>query len=120
MEWYEYLKDKWNLDVIIIVIVFLSGFFQEKYLSKFVWVKDGRFNASLKTLAVSLIASSIYILLIHNEAKRASETGVALIPWAKYFIGYFAATSLYDLGIRPIRKWITKKLGEPETNNTNN
>lgn len=119
MEWYEYLKDKWNLDIIIIVIVFLSGFFQEKYLCKFSWVKDGRFDASLKTLIVSLIASSIYIILIYKEAKRTSEDGTALIPWAKYFISYFAATSLYDLGIRPIRKWITKKLGEPETNNTN-
>lgn len=120
MEWFEYLKDKWNLDVIIIILVFLSGFFQEKYLCEFKWAKDTRIDASLKTLIVSLIVSSIYIFLMHKELKRVAEDGKAFIPWAKYFISYFAATSLYDLGIRPIRKWITKKLGESDTPNDNN
>lgn len=115
MEWFDYLKDTWNLDIIIIAIVFLSGFFQEKYLIDWKWVKDGRLDASLKTLAISFIASSIYIILMYKEAKRSSTDGIVLLNWSKYFISYFTATSLYDLGIRPLRKWITKKLGEGDT-----
>lgn len=114
MEWFDYLKDKWNLDIIIIGIVFLSGFFQEKYLCDAKLVKDARLDASIKTLAVSFIASSIYIVLMYKEAKHNSTDGTVFLPWAKYFISYFTATSLYDLGIRPLRKWITKKLGDDD------
>lgn len=115
MEWYDYLKDKWNLDIIIIAIVFLSGFFQEKYLIDFKWAKDARFDASLKTLVVSLIASSIYILLMYRDAKHQSDGAAVFIPYGKYFISFFMATSLYDMGIRPLRKWIKNKLGEKDT-----
>lgn len=118
MEWFDYLKDKWNLDVIVIVLVFLSGFFQEKYLCEFKWVKDARIDASLKTLIVSFVVSSIYIFLMYKEAKRIAEDGKALVPWAKYFISYFAATSLYDLGIKPLRRWIKTKTGNTEPDNT--
>lgn len=120
MEWFDYLKDKWNLDVIVIILVFLSGFFQEKYLCEFKWAKDARIDASLKTLVVSFIVSSIYIFLMYKELKRVSEDGKALLPWAKYFISYFAATSMYDLGIRPLRKWIKKKTGDTEPDIVNN
>lgn len=112
MEWYDYLKDKWNLDVIIIVLVFLSGFFQERFLRLWPWFKDGRLDASCKTLVVSLVVSSIYIMLIYKEAKRVAEDGIAFIPWGKYFISFFAATSLYDFAIRPLRNWIKKKTGD--------
>ena len=86
MEWFDYLKDKWNLDIIIIAIVFLSGFFQEKYLCDTKWAKDARMDASIKTLAVSLIASSIYIILMYKDAKHSSTDGNVFLPWAKYFI----------------------------------
>lgn len=120
MEWFDYLKNTWNLDVIIIVLVFLSGFFQEKYLCEFVWAKrDARIDASLKTLAVSFVVSSIYIYLMYKESKTA-DAATAMIPWAKYFISYFTATSLYDLGIRPLRKWIQRKLGDSDSNKTDN
>lgn len=111
MEWYDYLKDKWHLDTVIVAIVILSGFFQEKYLCIWQWLKDKRFDASVKVLAVSSVVSLVYILLMHKEAKHLSEDGAAIIPWGKYFISYFAATSLYDLAIRPIRKWITARFG---------
>lgn len=110
MEWYEYLKDKWNLDVIIIGIVFLSGFFQEKYLTTFMWSKDSRIDGSLKTLVVSLLISSIYIVLIYKESQKADAA--TALSWGKYFISWFAATSLYDLGIRPLRKWLKNKFGD--------
>lgn len=120
MEWYEYLKDKWHLDTLIVAIVILSGFFQEKYLAVFQWVKDKRYDASIKVLTVSSLVSLIYILLMYKEAKRLSEDGVAIIPWGKYFISYFAATSLYDLAIRPVRKWIISKLGQSDDIQQNN
>lgn len=109
MEWYDYLKDKWHLDIVIVALVFLSGFFQEKYL-RVPWRKDPRFDASLKTLVISLIISSIYILVSYKEAKRMDAD--TFIPWAKYLFSWFAATSLYDMGIRPLRKWIKKKAGD--------
>lgn len=112
MEWYDYLKDKWNLDVIIIILVFLSGFFQERFLKIFTWVKDARLDAAWKTLVVSLIVSTIYIVLIYKEGKRTAENGTVLLPWGKYFISFFAATSLYDFAIRPLRNWIKKKTGD--------
>lgn len=112
MEWFEYIKEKWNLDLIIIMIVFLSGFFQEKYMCKWEWKKDSRYDASLKTLAVSLIISSIYILVVYRETKRTATDGIVVLSWGKYLISYFAATSLYDMAIRPLRKWLKKKFGD--------
>jgi hypothetical protein len=115
MEWFDYLRDKWNLDIIIVALVFLSGFFQEKYLCPFTWVKNPRFDASLKTLAVSFTVSSIYILIMAKELKRVNVDGAtALIPWGRYFFSYFFTTSLYDMGISPLRRWIKKKTGEPD------
>jgi hypothetical protein len=115
MEWFDALRDKWNLDVIIIALVFLSGFFQEKYFIGWVWLKNARLDSSLKTLAVSFVVSSIYILILAKELKRANVDGAtAFIPWGKYFISYFAATSMYDMLISPLRKFIKNKTGNTE------
>ena len=115
MEWFDYLKDKWKLDIIIILLVFLSGFFQKKYLSSIkINKKDGRLDEGWKTLIVSLIISTLYIFITYKEAKRMSEDGTSFIPWGKYLISYFAATSLYDFGIRPLTNWIKRKTGDTE------
>lgn len=115
MEWYEFVKDKFNLDVIIIAIVLLSGFFQERYLPEWKVAKDPRLCAALKTLFVSFIAGSIYIFLIYKQEKGVAEQGAkVLLPWVKYFISYFFATSLYDMVIRPFRKWIKAKTGDTD------
>lgn len=115
MEWFDYLRDKWNLDIIIVALVFLSGFFQEKYLQLWVWAKNARLDASFKTLAVSFLVSSVYILIMAKELKRANVGGATLlIPWGKYFFSYFATTSLYDMAISPLRRWISKKFGQPD------
>lgn len=92
--------DKWNIDAVILLMVFLSGLFQEKYLGIVSLVKDPRLDSSLKTLLVSFVAGSVYIVLVYWDSKE--------LPYVKYFISYFTATSIYDLAIRPIRKWITK------------
>lgn len=101
MQVVEFL-DKWNIDAWILVIVFLSGLFQEKYMTRVKFsTTDARLDGSLKTLAVSAVAGCIYLYLMYRDNKDN-------FPYVKYFVSYFAATSIYDLAVRPIRKWITR------------
>lgn len=95
------------LDIYIIGLVILSGFFQKKYFKGFCLSKDGAYDSALKTLGLSAIVSGIYILLV-------KDPNVAT-PYAKYFLSYFAATSLYELLINPFVKWIQKKTGSDDT-----
>jgi hypothetical protein len=99
MDYLIELSSKWNIDLIIVAIVLLSGFFQERYLFMFYISKDSKHDQAIKTLLVSLVASIVYILLLYKGAE---------IAWAKYFISYFAATSLYELLVKPFTKWIEK------------
>lgn len=99
------LTDK--LDFWVMGIVLCSGFFQTKYLKGFCWSKDGSYDSALKTLALSAVASSIYIILA-KDPERANN-------WAKYFVSYFAATSLYELLVNPFIKLIQKATGQKET-----
>lgn len=121
MEWFEYLRDKWNVDVIIVALVFLSGFFQEKYLTGWVWINNARRDASLKTLVASFIFSTLYIIVAAKELKRANIDGAtAFLPWGKWLFSYLFTVSLYDQGIKPIRDWIKKKTGDKTPDPTNN
>lgn len=95
-----------KLDFVIVGIVLCSGFFQKLYLKGIVFTKDSSYNSALKTLLVSGVASAIYILAIKDP-----ENG---INWAKYFLSYFAATSLYELLISPFVKWIKGKIGNSD------
>jgi len=104
MDTLHLLIEKLNIDPIIVALVILSGFFQEKYLCHFKLSKETRYDAALKTLAVSFIAASIYIVLIYDKTVP--------LPAAKYFISYFAATSLYDMVIRPVTKWMKKLISK--------
>lgn len=106
MDFLQYMQDKWNLDLIIILIVLLSGFFQSRYLVK-TWIKTSeKHDQAIKTLVVSFVVSLVWIYL--------SNLGKAdALPFAKYFISYFAATSLYELLVNPFTKWIKKQTGEP-------
>lgn len=115
MEWYEYLTQKWNIDVIIVAIVFLSGLFQEKYFH-FELSKDKRYSNALKTLFLSLLVGVIYAFIVYHDAKVAARNTPDVsvsIPLKMYFISYFAATSLYDMAVRPFRNWLNKKFGNP-------
>lgn len=113
-DFFDELIKKWNLDLIIFTIVLLSGFFQERFLPYWNLVKDSRLCAALKTLIVSLIASSVYIFFSYKQVKGSAEGAEVLIPWGKYFMTFFAATSVYDLLIRPLRRFIAKVTGEKE------
>jgi hypothetical protein len=92
------------IDPIIMALVFLSGFSQEKYLVGISFSKDKRWDASIKTLGLSFIVTTIYILLVVREG--------GIFSLVKYFFTYFMTTSIYDIAIRPIRKWITRMLNK--------
>ena len=96
-----------KLDFWVIGIVLCSGFFQTRYLKAFRWSKDPSYDSALKTLALSAVVSSIYILLAKDTEKANN--------WAKYFVSYFAATSLYELLVNPFIKLIQKATGQKET-----
>lgn len=118
MEWYDYLTSKWHIDPIIIAIVFLSGMFQEKYF-RFELAKDKRYSNGLKTLFLSLLVGVIYAFIVYHDEKAALKKSGAedisvSIPLKMYFISYFAATSLYDMAVRPFRNWLNKKFGNKE------
>ena len=105
-----------HLDYIVLAIVFLSGFFQERLwpYDQHRLVKDKKYDTTLKTFFISLFFSAAYIFLVKKE-------GELEISWTKYFLSYFAATSLYELLIKPITKWIKrmaeKIFGKDETDN---
>lgn len=101
---FDALLDK--VDIVIAAIVLCSGFFQAKYLKAFYFSKDASYDSALKTLALSAVASAIYIVLLKNPESATN--------WAKYFISYFGATSLYELLITPFIRWIKKRTGEIE------
>jgi hypothetical protein len=83
--------------------VLCSGFFQSRYFKGFSLSKDASYDSALKTLALSAVASSVYIVLARNPAVATN--------WAKYFVSYFAATSLYELLISKFVDWIKEKAG---------
>lgn len=118
ISFFDDLIKQWNLDLIIFAIVMLSGFFQERFLSGWKVSKDSRLSAALKTLIVSFLASSIYIFFSHRQLKGHGDGADVLIPWGKYFMTFFAATSVYDLLVRPFRRWLAKVTGEKDEEKT--
>lgn len=101
MNFFDSFLDKF--DVWIVGIVLCSGFFQSKYLKGFIWSKDSGYDSALKTLAVSAVASAIYIVLLKDPDSANN--------WAKYFVSYFGATSLYELLVQPFIRMIKRKTG---------
>lgn len=95
-----------KLDLIVMGIVLCSGFFQKMYLKGFKLSNDPSYDSALKTLLVSGVASAIYILALKNPQEGNN--------WAKYFVSYFAATSLYELLVSPFVRWIKAKTGQTE------
>jgi predicted neutral ceramidase superfamily lipid hydrolase len=92
-----------KIDVYVVVIVLCAGFFQSRYLKGFALSKDSSYDSALKTLGLSAIASTVYIVLAKDPAHATN--------WAKYFISYFAATSLYELIISKFVDWVKEKTG---------
>lgn len=114
METLSYIKEYLHIDPIIVLLVIGAGFFQGYYLKSWTVVKDEKTNGALKTLIMSLLFVAGYIIILSVTDKLPKEV------WANYFVSYILATSLYELLIRPLTKWIQKRLnkfsGEPDNN----
>ena len=106
MNFLDAIMDK--VDLIVVALVLCSGFFQKMYLKGFTISKDSAYDSALKTLLVSAVASVIYIVLFKDPDKANN--------YAKYFISYFGATSLYELLINPFVNWIKSKTGQDKPN----
>jgi|JI10StandDraft_1071094.scaffolds.fasta_scaffold518208_2 hypothetical protein len=104
MNFFNSIADK--LDFWVMGIVLCSGFFQRKYLKAFYFSKDATYDSALKTLLVSAVASCVYIFLLKDPDSANN--------WAKYFVSYFGATSLYELLVQPFIKWVKKATGQDE------
>lgn len=101
-EFLDYASQHWNVDILVVLIVLLSGFFQGSYLTIFTFSKNVKTDSAWKTLLLSFVVSVIYIWLSHKGQKDP-------LPLAKYFFSYFLATSLYELLINPFKNWIIQK-----------
>lgn len=101
------------VDFFIFILVIGAGFAQNRFLSPFVWYKkDSRYDATLKTFAVSLIFSGLYIWIYKYELKGASDTDqLAAVPVMKFFISFALATSFYDIILRLFKIELKKKTG---------
>lgn len=93
-----------KIDFVIVALVLCSGFFQARYLSGIKVVKTDSLDSALKTLGVSFAVSAIYILTLKDPNKPDN--------WAKYFLSYFFATSMYELLVSPFVVWIKKVTGQ--------
>ncbi len=102
------------IDFTLVILVIASGFLQAKFLSPFTWFKkDPRYDATLKTFAVSFVLCGIYTWLVKHEANLAPESEqVQGITWLKIFISYTIATSFYDLILRLFKIAVKQKTGQ--------
>lgn len=87
MQW-----DSLHLDGVIILLVISSGFWSKKYLDTV------NILPAWKTLIVSFIFTSLYVLLLIISNNFRVEKIV------DYFISFAIATSLYDLILKPVIK----------------
>lgn len=85
-----------NINPLVVLIVIAAGYFQRYYLTGWKW------SSSVKTLLVSFVASAAYLLLSTEVTKEIL---------ANYFFSFFMATSLYEIVLKPITKWLESKFG---------
>lgn len=84
--------DKLPIDIIMIIIVLLSGLFQQKYLFNI------NMNGAWKTLIVSFIFCIIYVLLFSYAFGFKQELPL------RWFFSYILSTSLYELLLKKFLK----------------
>lgn len=93
------------IDVLMVIIVLLSGIFQTKYM------QDLKLPGAWKTLLASLFFSTIYILI---KIFSGADIQQDLLNW---FFSYLFATSFYELLFKSLVK---KYLPEEKVNNESN
>lgn len=104
MDLIEILKDKYNIDIVVILLVFLAGYFQKSYFTGFRLSKNDHNDAMYKTLLLSGVVSGVYIYLNYVE------DGAGDIPLRMYFMSYFTATSLYEMAVKPVTAWVNRNI----------
>ena len=88
-----------NIDLIIVLLVIASGYFQSRYLT------DWKLNASLKTLLIATIFTFIYLSLNCNFDSLELAKPCLLMA----FISYAVATSFYEIIIKHTMTYINNK-----------
>lgn len=85
-----------NINPLVVLLVISSGYFQRYYLTSWNWSK------AVKTLTVSFVVSVAYLFMSNEVTKTIL---------ADYFFSFFIATSLYEIFLNPLTRWIEKKVG---------
>lgn len=96
-----------HIDPIIALIVLCAGIAQSLYelpfLDNFICLaklcKTEHGTAAWKTLIISFLFSGIYLAILQKQGRFNVNV------WDKYFISFFAMTSLYDLFLK---RWVDK------------
>ena len=83
-----------HFDVAIMILVICSGFLVKKF-----WTQQGRLDTAWRTLILSAALVVVYTIIMITT-HELHET-----YWAKCFVSYTAATSLYELIIKKIQRY---------------
>lgn len=105
--------DTKHVDFNVFILVIASGFFQQRFLTPFCWYKkDPRYDATIKTLAVSAVFCALYIWIYKIQMREvpAAERNPGEAAM-KFFISYACATSFYEVIVRLFKRFFTKKTG---------
>lgn len=91
------LQTTLHINIIIVVLVIASGFFQSKYLGFWQPVKSyPSYNSALRTLIAATFFCVVYVALDIATLKTVKSWG------SEIFISYAIATSFYELLIKPV------------------
>lgn len=85
-----------NINPVVVLLVIASGYFQRYYLGSWKW------SSPIKTLVVSFVVSAAYLFMSNEVTKEIL---------ANYFFSFFMATSLYEIFLKPLTRWIERKVG---------
>lgn len=93
MDTTSFLMQAWNtvtqhIDPVSVLLVLAGGFFAKK------WLKEININDTWKTLIVSTLMISGWVIVQHATGMLAKE------DYPKFFLSYCLATSFYELLIK--------------------
>lgn len=88
------------LDWILFLLVLAGGYFQSAYLKGIKLSKSN--DATVKTLLMGSIFCFIYLAILKMNGQLPKEV------WAKYFFSYVAATSFYEIILKPFNIFIER------------
>lgn len=97
----QFMQQNLHINIIIVVLVIMAGFFQAKYMCAITFFKgNAKTDAALKTLLIGSIFSAVYVWLDYAVLKTTAD-------WkAEMFVSFTVATSFYDILIKPVMIWI--------------